>query len=320
MDETQDSRPNDWTLQDLLSSAPILNELQSRLAATLSQAIEIIHSTNEDPASSLSSLIHHSSPFDVILSSNLTQLARVEYQFKLLASDQLIGLLNQPTLDDPLLFSTLLPLIKKLSSEPGPLLAGDKLTSSDILGLQQTSEANFCLYMNQLETKTTSKILSQDPLKLVSLKKMANLSSIELQAKDKRKFLSYFHHLYHLGPLYEKLLADGNRLIAGGQRFKAEVAIEGEELEDEDGEYYKRVNENIRRLERNLAQSMDTSMDDSHRAHVSMHQLMLTMANYDVMFIYLPKTNEETYNNSNILVIDQLDKFNLMGNYRSVSI
>lgn len=128
------------------------NDLQVRLTQTLSQANQVLETSNAPSATnqpvhasdnspeaswqSNSNNIQDKNIFDLIQASNVSQLARLDGQFKLLASQKLVALVEQPTLADPLLFPNFLFLIQ---------------SNGFGFKLQKQAQLNYCLYLKSLQ-------------------------------------------------------------------------------------------------------------------------------------------------------------------------
>lgn len=129
------------------------HDLRNRLVATLNQVVQLLQTNSEFEFSQNSISLSSNNIFDVIQAANLSQLALIEAHFKELASEKLISILEEPNLEDGLLFPELEALIGHSDSQQN---GRDSLTlglmndfGSKTLSLIR-AEHNYCLYLKSL--------------------------------------------------------------------------------------------------------------------------------------------------------------------------
>lgn len=198
----------------------------------------------------------------------------MELQLKQLASDQLLAYINQPTLDDQLLFPHLASL----------MYAGrSKLELSlQILGLDR-SGPTFCSYLSGQNSNLSN------PLGLIQGGSKHNrtgqwsLGAASRQSGDhRRQIMNNFYHFYHLTWL-NRLLEYENVSLNFGSRS-------ANDDEDENDGGFARYNAKSSIIKSDLDKKVRKEPEPKKSA---IQDLMLTISAFDVMFIYVRESSRD---------------------------
>lgn len=285
-------------------------QLRRRLSSSLAEIVSYLNLTGSSQGTLDSSRTSPNDVYEIILSADIRQLAQIDHELRLRSSRKVLLLINEPTLDDTLLFPHLGPLIDHLRGQVGASSGAGLLRSLK-------SELNYCSYIRRVYlTQNSTTHLLEDPLQLiptslVGMKPTTNDSTAtgggggggwhrdpaqrqpvgrRLSVKNQQGGSSrsmavhYFSHLNYLSSL-QSILASG---ATGGQhRLSTKLSTNDDQMDatvtgnEGDDEHV------IGKRHSQVARKQERRQTDGLHSIESINHLASLLSSVDIMFGYI---------------------------------